>query len=218
MILFVNGLFTDRRFVFRFLELFGRLGPVNVGLQRFLSGYYQWKKSNASPTPEPLFNDFTELTPLKVAESAFYEVGVSAEDAGRVLLRHLDNLTELGRFIVAHVSSVVLGDRRVLSNAAFVEGIDLADVRFDPGGHATLPTPTRPRPTPGPSTRSCWTSSAPTRRGGMPPRLGRGKGRRPMSDHAPLLERAFQLDLRDGEVEIDMGMVWSDMMLSACRS
>ncbi len=131
---FVNGLFTDRRFVLRFLDLFGQLGPVNAGLQRFLSDYYQWKKQHLPPILEPLFNDFTELAPLKTAETAFYEVGVSAEDAGRVLQRHLGNLRELGRFIVAHVASVVLGDRRVLTDAAFVEGIDLSEVRFDPEG------------------------------------------------------------------------------------
>src|SRR5205823_2113547 len=77
------------------------------------------------------FNDFTEITPLRTAESAFYEVGLTAEEAGRVLDRHLVNLSELARFIVAHVTSVVVGDRRVLTDAAFVDRIKLEDVRFD---------------------------------------------------------------------------------------
>jgi hypothetical protein len=49
-----------------------------------------------------------------------------------VLDRHLNNLFELARFIIAHVTSVVLGDRRVLSNAPFMDRIKLEDIRFDP--------------------------------------------------------------------------------------
>jgi flavin-dependent dehydrogenase len=131
---FINDLFTDRRFIPIFLGKFGRLGPVNAGLQRFISDYYQWKKGHCRPAPGPLFNDFTEITPLRTAESAFYGVGASAEEAGRLLQRHLDNLDELARFIVAHVSSVVLAERGVLTDAAFVEGIDLGGLRFDPDG------------------------------------------------------------------------------------
>ena len=129
---FINDLFTQRRFIFLFLDRFSRLGPINAQLQQFLSGFYQWKKSHLVPASGPLFNDFTELASLRTAESAFYEVGASADEAGRVLDRHLENLFEFARFIVAHVSSVVLGDRHLLTNASFIDRIDLEDVRFDP--------------------------------------------------------------------------------------
>jgi flavin-dependent dehydrogenase len=130
---FLNDLFTDRAFVLTYLSRFARLGPVNRRLQEFLSAYYQWKKRALRP-PGPLFNDFTELTPLRTAESAFYCVGPSLEEARRLLDRHLENLEELARFIVAHVSSVVLQDQDAVTNTAFVQGIDLADFTFDPDG------------------------------------------------------------------------------------
>jgi flavin-dependent dehydrogenase len=129
---FINDLFTDRRFLLTFFNRFGRLGPINKNLQAFLSGYYQWKKRHCLPVHGPVFNDFTEITPLRTAESAFYCVGPSHEEAGRLFDRHLLNLDELGRFIVAHVSSVVLSDRRLLTSARFIDGIDLENLRFDP--------------------------------------------------------------------------------------
>jgi flavin-dependent dehydrogenase len=129
---FINDLFTDRRFILTYLGKFAGLGPINRNVQAFLSAFYQWKKAHRLPAPGPLFNDFTEITPLRTAESAFYCVGASVEDAGRLFDRHLLNLDELARFIVAHVSSVVLSDRRVLTNAPFIDGIDLDNFRFDP--------------------------------------------------------------------------------------
>src|SRR5262249_29637423 len=66
-------------------------------------------------------------------ESTFYRVGVSVVEAPRVLDEQLANLRELARYIVAYVSSVVLADERVLTNRAFVDGIDLQNFRFDSG-------------------------------------------------------------------------------------
>jgi flavin-dependent dehydrogenase len=129
---FINDLFTDRRFLRTFFDRFSRLGPINRNLQAFLSGFYQWKKRHRQPVDGPLFNDFTEITPLRTAESAFYCVGPSLEEAGQLLDHHLLNLDELARFVVAHVGSVVLSDRRLLTNAPFIDGIDLENLRFDP--------------------------------------------------------------------------------------
>ena len=129
---FINDLSADRRFIPTFLTKFARLGPVNRSLQAFLSAYYQWKKREREPAPGPLFNDFMALGPLRTAERAFYCVGASPEEAGRLLDTHLANLDELGRFIAAHVSSVVLDDEDVLTNAAFIEDLDLGGLRFDP--------------------------------------------------------------------------------------
>jgi flavin-dependent dehydrogenase len=137
---FINDLFTDRRFILSFLTRFGRLGPINRNVQAFLSAYYQWKKRTGLRAPGPLFNDFMELSPLRTAESIFYYVGTSVEEAERLLERHLENLQELERFIVAHAASVMLGDRSVLTNGSFVRAIDLENLRFDPeelrGRHA----------------------------------------------------------------------------------
>ena len=130
---FINDLATHRLFALSYLGKFSRLGTINAHLQTFLSAYYQWKKAQYQPPLAPRFHDFTALGPLRTAESTFYRVGVSVTEARCILDAQLANLTELARYIVAYVSSVVLADERVLTNRAFVEGIDLQNIRFDPG-------------------------------------------------------------------------------------
>jgi flavin-dependent dehydrogenase len=129
---FINDLFTDRQFLAAYFSTFSRLGPLNARLQQFISDFYQWKKTHLRRPAHPVFNDFTEIAALETAETAFYEVGVSGAEAGPVLQRHLGELRELARFVVAHVASVVLGERGVLTSGAFVESIDVEDIRFDP--------------------------------------------------------------------------------------
>ncbi|MFN2597618.1 MAG: FAD-dependent oxidoreductase [Pyrinomonadaceae bacterium] len=128
---FINDLFTDRRFLVSYLSKFSRLGPVNRNLHDFLSAYYQWKKLNRVRARDRIFNDFTDVAPLRRAESTFYRVGVTVEEAKQVLDAQLENLKELARFIVAHVYSVVCGDERAVTNRPLVEGIDLYSFRFD---------------------------------------------------------------------------------------
>jgi len=77
------------------------------------------------------------LPALKTAESAFYQVGVSVEEGRQVLDEQLVSLRELARFIVAHIYSEVLLEDAALTDAAFVEGIDLRNLRFDPEAMAT---------------------------------------------------------------------------------
>jgi 2-polyprenyl-6-methoxyphenol hydroxylase-like FAD-dependent oxidoreductase len=143
---FINDLFTDRLFLFSYLGKFSRLGPINQQLQAFISAYYQWRKREGRPARAPIFHDFMDITPLRRAEKTFYRVGVSADEARRVLDLQLANLRELARYLVAHVYSVVLSDERALTNRAFVESIDLYRLCFDPAGmcehyarHADLP-------------------------------------------------------------------------------
>jgi len=128
---FINDLSTNRRFVMMYLAKFSRLGAVNKQLQAFISAYYHWKKSHRHPVRAPLFHDFSDMGPLRTAESTFYRVGVSFEEAVRILDAQLTNLMELARFIVAHVHAVVLADEHLLTNRAFVERIDLHQLRFD---------------------------------------------------------------------------------------
>ena len=129
---FINDPTTDRRFILSWLSKFSRLGAINKNLQSFISGYYQWKKSHRQPSCEPLFHDFTEIGALRKAESTFYSVGVSVEEARRILDAQLNNLKELARFIVAHISSVVLSDKRIFTNRSFIESIHFSELRFDP--------------------------------------------------------------------------------------
>ncbi len=129
---FINDLVTDRLFVLSYLSKFSRLGTINKNLQAFMSAYYQWKKVAREPRREPLFHDFADIGALRTAESAFYRVGVSVAEARDILDEQLDNLKALGRYIVAYVSSVVLADERVLRNRAFIEGIDLRNLDFNP--------------------------------------------------------------------------------------
>jgi 2-polyprenyl-6-methoxyphenol hydroxylase-like FAD-dependent oxidoreductase len=129
---FINDLSTNRRFVLSYLSKFSRLGVINKNLQLFISAYYQWKKSARQPAPGPIFHDFTAFGPLRTAESTFYRVGVSVEEAIAILDAQLTNLRELARYIVVYIYSVVLSDERVLTNRAFIESIDLQHFRFDP--------------------------------------------------------------------------------------
>jgi 2-polyprenyl-6-methoxyphenol hydroxylase-like FAD-dependent oxidoreductase len=128
---FINELFTDRHFLVSYLNKLSRLGPINRKLHDFLSAYYQWKKLNGQVPTRKIFNDFTALIPLRRAESTFYNVGVTAEEARQVLDAQLDNLKELARFIIAHVYSVICGERSAVTNRALVESIDLYNFRFD---------------------------------------------------------------------------------------
>jgi flavin-dependent dehydrogenase len=132
---FINDLFTDRRFVLSFMRLFSRLGPLNRDLQAFLSEFYQWKKTvqgvQGAPR-EPIFFDLTEIAALRQAEKTFYCIGVTVEEARRIFDEQVQNLEELARFIVSHVTSVVLENAGVLTNRDFVESIDLKKIQFDP--------------------------------------------------------------------------------------
>jgi flavin-dependent dehydrogenase len=129
---FINDLSTNRRFVLSYLSTFSRLGAINKNLQSFISAYYQWKKSARRPVRRPLFHDFISLGPLRIAESTFYRVGISADEGIAILQTQLTNLRELARYIVAYINSVVLSDERVLTNRSFIESIDLQNFRFDP--------------------------------------------------------------------------------------
>ena len=128
---FINDLSTNRRFVLSYLSKFSRLGVINKNLQSFISAYYHWKKSARQPAHGPIFHDFTALGPLRTAESTFYRVGVSLEEAITILDMQVANLRELARYIVAYIHSVVLSDERLLTNRSFIESIDLQHFRFD---------------------------------------------------------------------------------------
>lgn len=148
---FINDFFTDRRFVLSYLRQFSRLGPINRSVQRVLSAFFQWKKARglAAAERQPHYVDFTEIATLQKAEKTFYQVGVSVDEAKKVLNDQLDNLEELARFTMAHVAAVVLDEPRVVESQAFVDTIDLDAVNFDPeawqeawakvqGDHGTL--------------------------------------------------------------------------------
>ncbi|HEX9941654.1 MAG TPA: hypothetical protein VGG03_06545 [Thermoanaerobaculia bacterium] len=130
---FINDLHTNQAFLPAFLRRFSQLGPINQGMHRLLQAYYRWKKENVViPAPEPVFFEFTEVGALAAAELTFYKVGVSVEEARQVLDEQLENLRDLARWTAAHVASVVLDDPRAATNAAFIRGIDINDLQFDP--------------------------------------------------------------------------------------
>ncbi|NJL26549.1 MAG: hypothetical protein HC897_01075 [Thermoanaerobaculia bacterium] len=129
---FINGLFTDRRFILMFLSRFSKLGPVNRNIQQVLSDFFQWKKHHLEAGAKPVFFDFMDVGSLKMAEKTFYDVGVTFDQARFVLNQQMDNLKELARFTFAYVSSRVVGGEALLANRAYVASIDLASFRFDP--------------------------------------------------------------------------------------
>lgn len=130
---FINDFLTNQAFLPGFLRRFGQLGPVNQGMHRVLAAYYRWKKENVVlESPEPVFFDFTEVGALAAAELTFYKVGVNVEEAKRVLDDQLENLRDLARWTLAHIAASVLDDPRAVTNAAFIRGIDVNDLQFDP--------------------------------------------------------------------------------------
>ncbi len=129
---FINGLFTDRRFLLAFFNRFGRLGPINRNLIRFLAAYTRWAQRELTQPTAPVFHDFTDLMPLAMAEKTFYKLGVSVEEAREVLGAQLKNLEELARFILAYLVSVVVDDEEALHHREFVESIELSNLAFDP--------------------------------------------------------------------------------------
>jgi hypothetical protein len=129
---FINDLFTDEEFLPFFMRKFGLLGPINRMLQKFLSDFFQWKKTNVQPSAAPELHDFYEMMPLRNSELLFYQVGLTREEATEVLERQFNSLKGFARWIVAQVYSTVLGDPMVALDAEFINGIKLRDIRFDP--------------------------------------------------------------------------------------
>ena len=191
---FINDLFADRRFGLAFLRLFSRLGPLNRAVQQMFSDYYQWKKASERLAGEqgeaagrPVFFDFTEIGSLREAERTFYEVGVTVEEARRILARQIANLQELARFLVAHLASVALDEPRVVRSRRFVSGIDLEEIRFEPEAWAERWARCEASGADGAGDREVqeWSFD--------PGVLDRFRTPAAPADHAPLLERAFEL-------------------------
>ena len=129
---FINDLFTDRRFLLAFMRTFGRLGRVNLALQHFLKGYYDWKQQHRAPHTTPIFFDFYEVHGLAVAESTFYQIGGSIDEVRGVLDAQLDNTMLLAKYIAAHIYAMVLGEARAVRNRAFLDALDTGRLQFDP--------------------------------------------------------------------------------------
>jgi flavin-dependent dehydrogenase len=129
---FINDLFTDLSFSGDFLQEFSKLGALNHNLQQFITHYYRWKKGCFNSPAEPQFFDFTELQPLQSSAELFYKVGVLPTEGIGVLRQEVDNLKELARYIVTYIYSVVSGDPRLLTDARFIQSLDLTALQFNP--------------------------------------------------------------------------------------
>jgi 2-polyprenyl-6-methoxyphenol hydroxylase-like FAD-dependent oxidoreductase len=128
---FINDLFTQPRFIPKFLARFASLGSINRNLQAFVSAFFQWKKTQGSTPKSPAFVELMRSEPLRQSEQTFYRVGVTEDEACRILDEQLINLSELARFIVARITGTVLMDETVLTNRRFIETIDLENLHFD---------------------------------------------------------------------------------------
>src|SRR2546423_1368584 len=129
---FINQLFTNTIFVVPYLDLFARLGVLNNNLQNFITSYYRWKKTQLVAPHDPVFFDFTGLEPLKKSEELFYEVGLSASDAIKVLKRNMANIEKLATFIAVYIYATVVDDEELLTNKQLAETIKIDNLRFDP--------------------------------------------------------------------------------------
>jgi flavin-dependent dehydrogenase len=128
---FINYLFTDSRFIRIFFRKFAQLGPINHNIQQFLSDFYRWRAANETDLSTTLI-DFTQLKPLEKAAQAFYEVGLTVDEAEERLDSYLKTLKEFARYILTYCSSVSLDDPEALHNKPFIKSIKLRDYRFDP--------------------------------------------------------------------------------------
>jgi len=133
---FINDLLTNDRFVPAYLARFARLGRINAALQQLLSDFARWKRQRPVRSAAPIYHDFTRIDTLKRAEQTFYAVGVSPDEAIKILDDQLRNLQELARFIGAHVYGAVSGDPGAVTNASLVESIVPETLRFDPASIA----------------------------------------------------------------------------------
>lgn len=135
---FMNELFTDPAFVRPFLQRFTRLGPWNRGLQELFKGFTHWKQANGTAgggngSGEPLYYEFSQLAPLAKSRELFFEIGVEPEQALAALDPHFAGLEEMARFMAAHITARVAGaPPEAVRRKAFVESIDMQDLRFDP--------------------------------------------------------------------------------------
>jgi 2-polyprenyl-6-methoxyphenol hydroxylase-like FAD-dependent oxidoreductase len=129
---FINDLFTNEEFVPFFLRKFGLLGPINRGLQKYLSDFFQWKKTNVPAETAPTLNDFYEMMPLRNSELLFYQVGLTPAEAMDSLERQFNSLKGFARWIVAQVHATVLGDPKIGMDTEFIAGVKLRDLKFDP--------------------------------------------------------------------------------------
>ena len=129
---FINDLFTDRLFVVSFLSRFSKLGPLNEGVLRLISRYFQWKKATGQlgGDRDPVYFDFTRVATLRRAESTFYKVGVSNVEAKAELDRQLANLDELARFIVVRIQSVVNRNPDLMSDRRHIGALDFEALEF----------------------------------------------------------------------------------------
>jgi hypothetical protein len=114
------------------MRKFGLLGPINRNLQKFLSGFFHWKQTHIGPPVETGMNDFYEMTPLRNAETLFYKVGLTPEEASDVLDKQFQTLRDFARWIVAQVYATVLDNPAIADDAAFRDRIRLRDLQFDP--------------------------------------------------------------------------------------
>jgi len=126
------------------------------------------------------------------------------DEARETLNGHLGTLEELARFIVAHVTSVVVGDERVIESKRFVEGIDL---RAPSASRSTTCVGAGRRPSP--ATRSGsglrFDADAPLPRR---QRIGSGEGGpglrgRDLTGPSTLIERAFTLRFSERSYPIE---------------
>lgn len=133
---FINDLFTDRRFVVGFLRQFARLGAWNRGMLALLAGYAAWKREHRAPRRDPVHLDFMRVCALRRAEQTFYELGVTATEGKRVLQRQMENLEQLARFLAVHIAAEVIGAPAAKTDAAFVRGFEVENLRFEPDAWA----------------------------------------------------------------------------------
>ena len=138
----VNDLFANRQFMQPFLRRYGILGPINANIQRLLSAYFQWKKTQPLRSQsEPDLIEFYGMAPLGCAEKLFYQVGLSPREAVDAVDRHVDRLQDFARYIITHIYAAVLGNREVLTNASFIKSLKLRNTVFDPERMAEIYAP-----------------------------------------------------------------------------
>ena len=107
-------------------------------MHRLLAAYYRWKKENVIlEAPEPVFFEFTEVGALAAAELTFYKVGVEpgrGPPGARRAARKPPRPGPLDRGPSSPPPCSTIPGRA--TNAAFIRGIDIDNLQFDPAAMA----------------------------------------------------------------------------------
>lgn len=124
---FINELFTDRNFLIPWFRRLSMLGGMNEKVLAHIHTFVSWKKTEGRTGGEPCSFDFTRVKALAQCAESFYEIGLSAKEAVRVLNRLLGELEEAARYFMTYIDARMTGRPELLNDKAHITSFDFGD-------------------------------------------------------------------------------------------